>query len=66
MATKNAESWEDQIEGAFMANVDAIYEMFMALDMDKDVGSHLNIKEDTWSKLDKIMEDHKEIMKQNK
>jgi len=57
----DAKSWEDQIEDAFAKNVDAGYNMFMALDMDKDIRSHLNIKEDIWSKLEKMAEDHKEI-----
>jgi len=53
--------WENQIESAFTDVVKAGYDMFMALNMDKDERSHLNISEDTWGKLEKMVEDHKEF-----
>ena len=60
--TKQALSWEDQVECALAHNIDAAYECFMALDMDKDKVSHGNINMDTWSKLSKMVADHEEIM----
>jgi len=54
-------NWEEQIESAFTDVINAGYKMFMALDMDKDKRSHASISEDTWGKLEKMVEDHKEI-----
>jgi len=52
------ETWESQVESAFSSNVSALYDMFMALDMDKDELSHTMIDKETWLKLGSMVSDH--------
>jgi len=56
------ETWESQIESAYIDIVNAAYDMFMALNMDKDYSSHINIDTETWDKLDKMLKDHVEFV----
>ena len=56
------ETWEGQIESAYVDIVNALYDMFMALNMDKDYSSHINIDTKTWDKLDKMLKDHVEFV----
>lgn len=57
-------TWEEQIENAFVKVIKASHEMFLALNMDKDVKSHwADGMEESFNLMDDMLSMRKEFTK---
>jgi len=52
-------TWESQVQQAFISNVNAAYNCFMALDMDKDKTYHNIAHLGTFGKIEDMLSAHK-------